>query len=125
MTKTRQEAAANINGCVDKIEIDFADLSNLSKQICCSFLGLSLVSVQVRTVGCTGISGNWVIKQSPDDSGSDATDLPEGALTITGAVTAVGVVAKATLTMEYLVITIPTTLPTTGKAILSVTAKIQ
>lgn len=123
MNTQRRDSGHNVTGIVDTYTIDFANKSNLQKKIISSYLGQSLVSVHISQVNCVGIAGNWVIKQDVSNSGTTAVDLPEGTQTITSAVTGEGALTKGTLTMEHLVVELPATLPATGKAVVTITAK--
>ena len=122
MTSQRRDAGIQLSAVVETIELDFTK-KDFQKELTFNFLALNLVSVFIRQVGCTAIAGNWVLKQCPDDSGADAVDFPEGALTSASAVTGVSSIIKGTLTMEYAVLILPTTLPAVGKAIIHITAK--
>jgi hypothetical protein len=121
----RRDSSNGYSAFVDTYTIDFAEVSNLSRQLTIGLMPMRTVSVEFNQLNCTGISGSYTLKQSTEDSGSHNYDLVEGALTVAAAVNATVAIVKGTLTMEYLVIDMPATLPTSGTLKIVVTSKIN
>lgn len=118
----RRESSSNVAGIVDVYEIDFTK-NDKPKKLVSSMLQCNVVSVNIQTLGCTSLAGNWVIEQSVQSNGKESSNMAEGSLTIAAATTGNSAIAKGSLTMEYVVVTLPATLATAGKAIVTITGK--
>ena len=123
MESKRRETGHHHQALVDVVKIDFTALSKVSMKHVCSMMGLSTVSIHISQSNCVGISGDWVVKQDVSQTGTTNSDMVEGALVIASGVSTYGQVTKATLTMEYVVIELPTTLPASGTATITITGK--